>query len=809
MNFSFIHKLHIPTSPAILLVTLVFAFISCVDHDGADAETTVIEPTTDEESCILIYSSADDLKLKQKVADFALNEFNKAQQSLEHRVKFKFSFVDIDEDNFDAAASNYLLSGKYNFVVGPDDNTPDKTISLLSTAGNCFRNSDKAPGIIIPSLTSTDGIRQARELPYVRILTTEGRTMLYDALKTISLMTYSPYVFLLYSDDEKGATYSRFFDSYAAELGFKWAAQANETSEENGLVKVKSDISREDLEKRIMDKYHEFCGQLEHKADSVKFFNFVVTTANPEHGLLLDSLRNEMRKENPAFGNAEIALLDRQNALSRADKYNDAISFSLSAAPYNTDFANEFKKHFGKYPVQGEAHFYDAVLMSLYAEYIRLYQADVHEIGEEPWSGNMALSAVISGKEEVGATWNSEGINKVLDGYLNKDLVKVRGASSEWNFTKDDNYTCAHNGYYSLNFLYKAETHKKDKTIPDAWTPTEITSNEWYGNMSISEDSWEPEATDVESAIADLDRQISDEVQDRWALLIAGTKATENGSWGENYRHQADVWNVYHMLRNNGYKKDHIIVVTEDDIFEVQLYPEYGNERVVKRSHNESDENLYEEIPSHYRLSDITQFDLIDIISGKKSERLPYVIESTDKDNVFIYWSGHGNSKGELRWDGKDAEQDTPYSQKFIPDHMHNALNRMREYTNDADGDAIVSGYKYRRLMMVVEACHSGKFITSMPQCKGMFFMSAAESEESSWADDNNLIKIENFDIVIHRFDFFTTQFVNLVERDSSISLGQLFEKLYDLTPGSHPDIYNAVNYGNLQKLTFRDYRSW
>lgn len=808
MTFSAIHKHLIPTSPVLWLVALVFALSSCADHDGADAVYPVIDPTTDDESCILIYSTADDLPLKQKVANFALSEFNKAQQTLEQRVKFTFRFVDIDEENFDAAASNYLLSGKYSFVIGPDDNTQEKAISFLNTANSCFRNSAKAPGIIIPTLTSTEGIRLASEMSFAHILTQDGRDMLFDALKTMSLMAHTPYVFLLYSDEDDGGTYTRFFDSYAPEFGFDWIGQANEGTEENGLVKVKSDISREDLEKRIMDKYHEFCNQLKNKNDSVKFFNFVVTTGNPEHGLLLDSLREEMRKEDPRFGVTDIALLNRQNALKQADKYYDAISFSFSAAPTNKDFANEFKKRFGKYPVQGEAHFYDAVLMSLYAEYIRRYQAEVHHIGVEPWSGNVALNAIIQGDEEVGATWESEGIHKVLDNYLDQNIVKVRGASSEWIFNKDDYCTCAHNGYYSLNYLNKTEVHKKDKSLPDAWAPTEKTINEWYGNTSINDDAWEVEAADIETAIADLDRDVSENVEDRWALLIAGTKATENGEWGVNYRHQADVWNVYHMLRNHGYKDDHIIVVTEDDIFNVQLYPEYGEQRVVKRAHSKFEENLYENISSHYKLSDITQNDLIDIISGNKSERLPYVIESTDKDNVFIYWSGHGNSKGQLRWDGKDSEKGS-YSGKFIPDHMHNALNRMREYSSTADGEAIVTGYKYRRLMMVVEACHSGKFITSMPQGQGMFFMSAAEGEESSWADNSNLIQIANTNIIIHRFDFFTAQFVNIVEADPSISLGQLFEKLYDLTIDSHPDIYNAVNYGSLQNLTFSDFRTW
>ena len=35
---------------------------------------------------------------------------------------------------------------------------------------------------------------------------------------------------------------------------------------------------------------------------------------------------------------------------------------------------------------------------------------------------------------------------------------------------------------------------------------------------------------------------------------------------GENYRHQADVLNMYWILSKNGYDDDHIVLIIEDDI---------------------------------------------------------------------------------------------------------------------------------------------------------------------------------------------------------------------------------------------------
>ena len=45
------------------------------------------------------------------------------------------------------------------------------------------------------------------------------------------------------------------------------------------------------------------------------------------------------------------------------------------------------------------------------------------------------------------------------------------------------------------------------------------------------------------------------EVQEQWAVLVAGSKG-----W-DNYRHQADVCHAYQVLHEHGVDDDHIVVV--------------------------------------------------------------------------------------------------------------------------------------------------------------------------------------------------------------------------------------------------------
>lgn len=47
---------------------------------------------------------------------------------------------------------------------------------------------------------------------------------------------------------------------------------------------------------------------------------------------------------------------------------------------------------------------------------------------------------------------------------------------------------------------------------------------------------------------------------DNWAILVAGSNTYSN------YRHQADVFHAYQVLRKNGFSQDKIITFAYDDI---------------------------------------------------------------------------------------------------------------------------------------------------------------------------------------------------------------------------------------------------
>lgn len=95
-------------------------------------------------------------------------------------------------------------------------------------------------------------------------------------------------------------------------------------------------------------------------------------------------------------------------------------------------------------------------------------------------------------------------------------------------------------------------------------------------------------------------------------------------------------------------------------------------------------------------MSELSPGDFLKILKGEKSESLPTVIDSSENDNLFIYWSGHG-TPGALCWnETENAITGNDLSAAFS--QMHDAGS-------------------YRKVLMMVEACYSGSV---MEQCEGI-----------------------------------------------------------------------------------------
>ncbi|KAH7719919.1 Protein T28H10.3 [Aphelenchoides avenae] len=184
-----------------------------------------------------------------------------------------------------------------------------------------------------------------------------------------------------------------------------------------------------------------------------------------------------------------------------------------------------------------------------------------------------------------------------------------------------------------------------------------------------------------------------------WAVLIAGS----NGWY--NYRHQADIAHSYHVLKAHGVAADHIITLMYDDV---------ANNPYPGKLFNSPDKiDVYEGVKIDYKGEDVTPANFIAVLQGDKAAVKGgngRVLESNEKDKVFVYFSDHGAV-------GLISFPDDILSVKQLTD----ALKKMH------------ARKKYKELTFYLEACESGSMFENLDPSLNIYAITAANAHESSW----------------------------------------------------------------------------
>ena len=251
----------------------------------------------------------------------------------------------------------------------------------------------------------------------------------------------------------------------------------------------------------------------------------------------------------------------------------------------------------------------------------------------------------------------------------------------------------------------------------------------------------------------------------RWALLIA----TSTG-W-DNYRHQADVLNIYQQLKSAGYDDDHILLIMEDDLANNSANPKKG----VLYSRMDG-VNIYKDVEVDYHISDLQPADFKEILLGHRSARLPQVLESDADDNVFVFWSGHG-SPGYLVFGNS----------KISREQIEDCLTEMEKVGN------------YRQSIWFVESCYSGSVAKAADNHNHIIAFTAAGEDESSKGDEYN----PNWKVWMS--NRFSATLQDCMKSNPKMALSELYYRLFQSTVGSHVHIYGIKGYGSLYNHTLEE----
>ena len=436
------------------------------------------------------------------------------------------------------------------------------------------------------------------------------------------------------------------------------------------------------------------------------------------------------------------------DVLSQLSDICEGIEGVTYCADPESGFDVSYNVFFDDMPTIGESQVYDAAMLLGYALWYQQLHSDV--------SLNDALRAVVDGRDVKMEGWMPENMRDVVDALSRGERPNVGGACGTLDFDAKV-YTSVVSTTYCHYKVYNGRYITLDYS----------TSSGGYRTDS-SRANWNRQKEQMEEIDYNAGKIIYPLLQERWALLVAGSCG-----W-KNYRFQADVLAMYQLLKQRGYDDDHIVLIMEDDIANNVSNPFKG---VVQVAIGGS--NLYTDVEVDYHLSDLNVEAIKSILLGERSEYLTEVIDSTKNDNIFVFWSGHGLKK-QLCW----GEQDYGLTAQSLRD----IFEEMDRRDN------------FRKQIWFVESCYSGSVLNVCSDIEGIVAFTAADANETSKAD------IFNSSLGVWMSNQFTYTLRDEITKDSSISLYNLYCKLFINTLGSHVMIFNEDNYGNVITNNMEEY---
>ena len=720
----------------------------------------------------------------ERTASWFLENFTEAQRRDTLAIRLQIEWHDELTEDLNALSADLANRDDIVAIIGPFANE-----SVETFAAACRKT---LKPLIVPTATSEDIIRRyavttgglnTNATPFLWSLTetdVEFTSLLMSAFATEakynSYVTSDPIAAVFSPDDAYGMTFNYWAPFYAQQDNIQLLANQQYGSTEQ-LLSLFSDC-RPQMKAHGLASSAIFCvaettQQLYQVARANRqallsdpiFAPFMPSTdpddpANDDHWQIL------VNTYKTYFG---FSGLSEEGLAALGPRGTKMLQGYEGFSPYadpTTGFELSYQQRFGQLPTFAECKFYDALMLAAFAA---CYVEHQHPVVSDPVADNDAINQAIitltldaDDAQLGGAAWNATSMEVYLSAMERGQLLHFVAASGEISFDRDTYTAATQTTYVRWQIMddrihhrrYFGGTGGRSADAKAAWMFL-------YNEQQASADF------DSQAAAVELTYPAR---TDQYAVLVQGSEGFIN------YRHQADVLNIYQQLRRAGYPDDHIILVIDKAMAASADNPERG----IVRTAPDGPDLLSGTGPLpaavvDYDNATLTARDIADILLGHQSERLQEVVPQGEGHNVLLYWSVHGRNiahggANEFCW------RNAASGQGFTGSLLRETASQMQ----------------YRKLLVCAEPCYGEVVIREVEGLHGVLAMSGASSEEQSWAD------CWSNEARVWMCDRFSMNLSTCLADNPQTSFRDLFLYCARHTLGSHAKIVNAANFGNL-----------
>ena len=718
---------------SIMVIIAVPFLSSCHDDDDEADETQGIQTNTYK---IAVIMPGDQMDRWKFTADWALRNIQTAyafDPSISKRVNLELEWYD---ENNEAGLISFVqhveADPAYKAIIGPL-----RTNNAYKVAMLCEKHHKP---LLLPQCTSTEVQRIFAESHNVFNLT-QSDIGQAEVMVSMALARHAPSVSLLVNCGDVttaegqrsyGATFRNWVGFLACEAG----------------LAVDTVCTYDDTEsmKRAIEGLTQYYSQLRALDEATERSVLLFVPEKSEELIVYDSLKTEYANKAgkgdfyPFTLCSNSAVSDEATLAKLHDDYE-----GIDIAPDATSgFTAAYKGlvSIDANPIGGEPQLFDAIYLLAFA---LTYNPD-----------NVSDAIVEISDCEDGDyyyTWQPFETAVILSKLSQGNLTTVSGVLGRWQFDKR----------YHASLLNTTYKHWRLKN--NAFHTLQYITLGGSRRSVNNEQLWTMNAKVNEFFTDEVVEQLYGTKDGNYAVIVAASTG-----W-HNYRHQADALDIYQMLKQSGYDDDHILLIMEGDILNDKYNLHKGEVRV-----SPDGENLYHDVVVDYRMSTLTPNDVSNILRGEVTERTPVVLNSTAKDNVFFFWSGHGN-EGVFYLDHQNM------TSQLMSNTLWEMFNR-----------------KFRKMFFVIEACYSGSVAEYCLGVPGLLMLTAANGSETSLAD------VLDPEMNIWLSNGFTRSFCEALRQNNNISMRDLYYHVARQTVGSHATMYNYQSYGNMFTSTVKEF---